>query len=392
MISTALVSHSLGTAWKADQHEAGHHWSARILRTNKASILIAASYWPPGPEQEERCQQQRSVLAQVIRAHGLPYLLFGDWNQPPSELQESQCLWLEHIKGHVVHPPVAQTCSTGTGRVLDYVVCSDRLRHLLKLDVDMESPWSPHLGVEATLQVDPAIAQYLAFPALPLIQAPLVEGREPTPQEATQRWQQVMAARPTADHKAQEPWFPVRACSTSKQLDQMYATFSQTAEAYLRPAHTEQTATQTPLTQGKRVAQGRCAIRTLRLQSMLQQTQPHQHASQGWLSYWQALRARLRDLAKLIKKSWTKPAALPSHRAQHYHKIIAQIPHRLHQLAGQADIPATLLTEITKVMDPLIKLKGRRSSLVGCLVPRADLRTWKRQSTPLLAHSHRCLR
>ena len=134
--------------------------------------MFLATYWPPGQQHSELCQQQRAILAQVMRAHGLPYVMFGDWSQEPEELQAEHHVWLEHIKGQVAAPAVAQTCSTGAGRVLDYAVCSERLRWILTLEVDLASPWSPHLGIHAALQVDPVNNKHLVLEKLPMLREP----------------------------------------------------------------------------------------------------------------------------------------------------------------------------------------------------------------------------
>eukprot|EP00959_Pyramimonas_sp_CCMP1952_P058613 1223876-Pyramimonas_sp.AAC.1 len=56
----------------------------------------------------------------------LPWIVLGDWNVNPSELDKSGFLLRVHGQGMV--PPVAVTCDTGTeGSLIDYAVMSEAM-------------------------------------------------------------------------------------------------------------------------------------------------------------------------------------------------------------------------------------------------------------------------
>ena len=94
----------------------------------------------------------------------IPYVIAADWNATPEQLQEEDWgEWLGFIRGSIVAPAVPMTCTAGKGRVLDYVVCSPVLRTLISIELDFETPWTPHIGLQIEVR-EGAGADIISFP------------------------------------------------------------------------------------------------------------------------------------------------------------------------------------------------------------------------------------
>ena len=85
--------------------------------------------------------QDIGVMLGALRG---PWIICGDWQCPPSELQETG--WLKTIKG-VIHAPDAPTCGD---RVLDYFVVSECLSQAWAIVaacvVGDQTVWAPQPG------------------------------------------------------------------------------------------------------------------------------------------------------------------------------------------------------------------------------------------------------
>ena len=72
----------------------------------------------------------------------------------PAELMGTQ--WAHKIGAQIVWPDVPFTCSSGEGRVLDYVVVSKGLLPALRrITCSDATPWRPHLGLTLSIQARP---------------------------------------------------------------------------------------------------------------------------------------------------------------------------------------------------------------------------------------------
>eukprot|EP00969_Alexandrium_andersonii_P051999 2283938-Alexandrium_andersonii.AAC.1 len=64
--------------------------------------------------------------------------------------------WPARIKGYLHVPDVPLTCTTGRGRVIDYFIVDQKLRHVTgSMCVSVETPWKPHNGVQTSLAAKP---------------------------------------------------------------------------------------------------------------------------------------------------------------------------------------------------------------------------------------------
>ncbi|CAK0898212.1 unnamed protein product, partial [Prorocentrum cordatum] len=137
-------------------------------------------------------QANRDIVMEFtthIRTQKLPYLIAGDWNALPEDL-EKPMKWLSWVRGVVVTPENATwTCSNGH-RMLDYFVVDQRLALDASLTAVLEGPWRPRLG---------QCAQLLRRPLLP-----------PEPQTGlatsdANRWQVTVARVQDRDHFLRRP-------------------------------------------------------------------------------------------------------------------------------------------------------------------------------------------
>eukprot|EP00959_Pyramimonas_sp_CCMP1952_P218455 4568973-Pyramimonas_sp.AAC.1 len=74
-------------------------------------------------------------LERVVQSVGRPFVICGDFQLPPVELQGS--LWVEAIDGICLFPSAA-TCtnaSVSAGRIIDYFVVSQSLAHNASLEI-----------------------------------------------------------------------------------------------------------------------------------------------------------------------------------------------------------------------------------------------------------------
>ena len=106
-----------------------------------------------------------TVLTDVARAtHDgqLPFVLFGDFNDTPEEIEKLG--WLARMNACVIHPGQG-TCtnfraadSRGDGRCIDYVIISKKLRRIVHaLHVSWQVPFAPHAALTLHLSRDPRL-------------------------------------------------------------------------------------------------------------------------------------------------------------------------------------------------------------------------------------------
>ena len=132
--------------------EVSAHWGACLLRPAGRSFLVVAVYLRDGQGLSAENREILRAISSLVNAVRVPYVLLGDWTMPPSELCDGG--WPAHIRGHTVTVGDAKaTCTGGRGMCLDYAVIDDRLRDMVSLAFDLDSPFTPHAGLVATLDV-----------------------------------------------------------------------------------------------------------------------------------------------------------------------------------------------------------------------------------------------
>jgi endonuclease/exonuclease/phosphatase (EEP) superfamily protein YafD len=77
------------------------------------------------------------ALAAHLTGLKIPFILGGDWNATPQEM----VAFASFIKGAIITPSnVAFTCTSGAGRMLDYVIVANSLASQVEVTADMKSP------------------------------------------------------------------------------------------------------------------------------------------------------------------------------------------------------------------------------------------------------------
>ena len=111
----------------------------------------------------ERMQQ----WAVWIKSFSGPWLMMGDFNNEPIDLQCSY--WMHYIQGVVKVPVDAElTCSSGQGRILDFVIVSKSLEPWITDIRTVNVPWKPHLALSFPLTM-PTHKQYQRVQTMPWI-------------------------------------------------------------------------------------------------------------------------------------------------------------------------------------------------------------------------------
>lgn len=125
----------------------GHYLTGFTIPIAGEDVIVMGSYHRGGITD--------SVLEQVrvlTRNGALLFLLSGDFNAPPAELEATG--WPKMLHATVVAPSQA-TCHQGKGSTIDYLLASTALSGLLQLRVIDEVPWGPHSALEVVLPNDP---------------------------------------------------------------------------------------------------------------------------------------------------------------------------------------------------------------------------------------------
>ncbi len=86
-----------------------------------------------------------------LKRSGCPYIIGADWNMLGSLL--CGLSWLDDIAGDIVAPSHLDfTCTSGTGRAIDFFVVDRRLVPIITdVDRDPGADWKPHVGLTLTV-------------------------------------------------------------------------------------------------------------------------------------------------------------------------------------------------------------------------------------------------
>ena len=130
----------------------GDQWVPALVRCRGIDFVFIAVYMEDGvgPQGNMHRLQQ---LANFVSSLKVPWIILGDWNMEPETLEGIG--WLSLIKGKVATPAgTTFTCTSGSGRLLDYAVVKANCRELVELGIDGQGVWSPHMGVTCSLRVE----------------------------------------------------------------------------------------------------------------------------------------------------------------------------------------------------------------------------------------------
>ena len=144
----AYVRMGLPPGWKHDisnEESPGRLAAAWIEGIVKGGLALMSTYlW----DSEGTSLRNRAVLEQAgvkIKTFRGPWILAGDFNTTPEQLQEGAGDWLRKVGGVIVMPQRA-TCRSATGgRTIDFCVMDYRMANAVEfIKVDDDFPSSPH--------------------------------------------------------------------------------------------------------------------------------------------------------------------------------------------------------------------------------------------------------
>ena len=124
-----------------------------VVRLGKHDVLLATCYLRPGgklrgPQNAARLHGLFCLVSQLK----IPWIAFGDWNATPEEFLESG--WTACLQAGIVAP--ANTVATcRSGRLLDYVLCSEGARPLLGEVTLADAGWKSHVGLDIEINLKP---------------------------------------------------------------------------------------------------------------------------------------------------------------------------------------------------------------------------------------------
>ena len=126
-------------------------WSCCMVQMRGLRFIVVVVYCTHGLGFKGLNMLKLGQIGQLLALLSLPFILVGDWNQPPHLLRASG--WLGMVGAELIVPKeVVATCSNG-GRLLDYGAVSPELRPLiLDFAADPNAFWTPHLGLKLTLR------------------------------------------------------------------------------------------------------------------------------------------------------------------------------------------------------------------------------------------------
>ena len=97
------------------------HFSGGILRMKNVSVLFIFAYLKCSVGMNDENQRRMEQISLLIKIHGLPWILYADFNMLPEELSKSG--WPQFLKAEIVIPTGAtSTLKNVSGRIIDYLM------------------------------------------------------------------------------------------------------------------------------------------------------------------------------------------------------------------------------------------------------------------------------
>ena len=147
--SYLAISHPFGTIQPGGT---GFDWSSMTLFLKGTQVMFVSVYLTCNTGIAGENLQKLSEIGSCVRNAGIPFIIAGDWNVPPSELLESS--WPGRIKGEILLPCDLEVSCT-SGRLIDYAVCHRSIVIIAKLHSFVEGPWKTHQALLLTLPRSP---------------------------------------------------------------------------------------------------------------------------------------------------------------------------------------------------------------------------------------------
>ena len=96
----------------------GDDWVAVTVRLSHLTMLIVFAYFHPGHECVNDNYNRFNAILRLKMVLRMPILLSADFNKTPQQIEEMG--WAKLLESNVITPPVNFTCTTGSGRLVDF--------------------------------------------------------------------------------------------------------------------------------------------------------------------------------------------------------------------------------------------------------------------------------
>ena len=124
-------------------------WVDGVLR---GGLMVISVYLWHSEGLSDRNMSVLHAAGDAIAKFGGPWLMGGDFNMTPAELQRAHA-WLKQIGGQI-RAPELPTCRSATGgRVIDFCIIDTRIAGAIEsVATDLDFPASPHQAVVIRLR------------------------------------------------------------------------------------------------------------------------------------------------------------------------------------------------------------------------------------------------
>ena len=146
----------------AKQFAKGDDWVLRLVRFRGITIAIIPLYLTAGVGMRGINVDKARAITLLVKLISVPFIIIVDMNMDPGQLLAGPFVALQ---AEVVLPEgVTSTCNGGG--LIDYALISPSLRAAVRLEPFLKGPWSPHIGLQLTLDRCPRLlrARYLFRP------------------------------------------------------------------------------------------------------------------------------------------------------------------------------------------------------------------------------------
>ena len=182
-------------------------YEALNLHLKRSNLVVILLYLTSSSGLDLGNKRRLASVSALVATLKDPWLILGDWNLPPSELESSG--WLEKIQGELVLPHgVEFTCSTGTSNtLLDFGVRSKSADSIVQgLFPVTEVPWGTHLGLE--LRLNPSLEKQKMiewnYPrAFPPVEQPK-KAADPNSRTAIKKAARALASKERRDRRVEK--------------------------------------------------------------------------------------------------------------------------------------------------------------------------------------------
>ena len=118
-------------------------FAAFHLRLKHTSTIVFTVYlWDSQgwPAENHTIMQHIRSISDIF---DVPIVIVGDFNMLSTEFNDS--CWRAHLKASLVLPPTPTTLSKTSDRLIDYIVVSDSIRHIIEdVTAVQDTPWRHH--------------------------------------------------------------------------------------------------------------------------------------------------------------------------------------------------------------------------------------------------------